>query len=199
MKKTLLLIVFSCLASCCTNTSENSDSAASGHIIDNVDASQFLGTWYEIARLDHSYERGLDNVTTHYELQDDGSLNVINKGYNRQDKRWDTAKGKAHFVETAHEDTTYLGKLTISFPNLFNSAYNIIVLDKVFYNYMLVGGENKEALWVLSRTPELTYPIKQHIVSQARKLGFATDALIYVNQNPDIPNYEAGQHVIKKR
>jgi len=64
---------------------------------------------------------------------------------------------------------------------------------------MMVSGENKKALWLLSRTPELTYPIKQHIVSQARSLGFATDELIYVNQNPDIPNYEAGQHVIKRK
>ena len=199
MKKILLLILFSCLASCCANTPENSDFAENNHIIDNVDASQFLGTWYEIARLDHSYERGLDNVTTHYELQEDGSLSVINKGYNRQDERWDTIKGKAHFVETAHEDTSYLGKLKISFPNFSNNAYNIIALDKVYYNYMMVSGENKKALWLLSRTPELTYPIKQHIVSQARSLGFATDELIYVNQNPDIPNYEAGQHVIKRK
>lgn len=199
MKKILLLILFSCLASCGASTPENSGSVEKNYIIDHVDASQFLGTWYEIARLDHGYERGLDNVTTHYELQEDGSFSVINKGYNRQDEKWDTTKGKAHFVETAHEDTSYLGKLKISFPDFSNNAYNIIALDKVYYNYMMVSGGNKKALWVLSRTPELTYPIKQHIVSLARRLGFATDTLIYVNQNPDIPNYEAGQHVIKRK
>lgn len=201
MNKPLLFILFflcSCIASCCADTPENV-AVSEMTIIDGIDASQFLGTWYEIARLDHSYERGLDNVTTHYERHKDGSLSVINKGFNRQDEEWNTTEGTANFVEAANADTTYLGKLKISFPHLSNSAYNIIALDKVYYNYMMVSGKKKETLWILSRTPELTYPIKQHLVSQARGLGFATDELIYVNQNPDIPNYEAGQHVIKKR
>lgn len=212
MNKPLLFILFflcSCVASCCTDVPENTIApesvamskriaASEVTIIDGVDASQFLGTWYEIARLNHSYERGLDNVTTHYEQNKDGSLSVTNKGYNRLGEEWNTTEGKAIFVEAANADTTYLGKLNISFPNFSNSAYNIIALDKVYYNYMMVSGGSKETLWILSRTPELTYPIKQHLVSQARGLGFATDELIYVNQNPDIPNYEAGQHVIKK-
>jgi apolipoprotein D and lipocalin family protein len=168
-------------------------------VVDEVDAEQYLGTWYEIARLDHSFERGLDNVTAHYVLQDDGSIKVTNRGYNRENKEWDTAIGKAYFLEEPHFNNTYLGKLKVSFFGPFYGAYNIIALDKVYYNYVMVCGPNKDYLWILSRTPELTYPIKQHLVSQANELGFATDKLIYVNQNPDIPNYEAGQHVIKNK
>lgn len=191
MKKTLLLTLF--LLTGCMGTPDNVK------IIDGVNAEQYLGTWYEIARLDHSFERGLDNVTAHYEKNDDGGIKVTNKGYNRKDGKWETAVGKAYFVEEPNTDKTYTGKLKVSFFGPFYGAYNIIALDKVYYNYVMVCGPNKDYLWILSRTPELTYPIKQHLVSQAKELGFATDNLIYVNQNPDIPNYEAGQHVIKKK
>lgn len=169
------------------------------NIVKGINAEQYLGTWYEIARLDHSFERGLDNVTAHYALQNDGSIKVINRGYNRDKQEWDSAEGKAYFIDAPNADKTYTGKLKVSFFGPFYGAYNIIALDKVYYNYVMVCGPNKDYLWILSRTPELTYPIKQHLVSQANELGFATDKLIYVNQNPDIPNYEAGQHVIKKK
>ncbi len=167
-------------------------------IVDGVNAEQYLGTWYEIARLDHSFERGLDNVTAHYALQNDGSIKVINRGYDRKNEKWKSAEGKAYFIDAPNADKTYTGKLKVSFFGPFYGAYNIIALDKVYYNYVMVCGPNKDYLWVLSRTPELAYPIKQELVSQAKALGFATDKLIYVNQNPDIPNYDAGQHVIKK-
>ena len=191
MKKLLLLVLL--LLNSCMGVPENVE------IVDGVKPEQYLGTWYEISRLDHSFERGLDNVTAHYEQNADGSIKVINRGYNREDKKWDEAIGKAYFIEKPNADNTYLGKLKVSFFGPFYGAYNIIALDKVYYNYVMICGPGKDYLWILSRTPELTYPIKQELVSQANALGFATDKLIYVNQNPDIPNYEAGQHVIQKK
>ena len=191
MKKLLLLVLL--LLNSCMGVPENVE------IVDGVKPEQYLGTWYEISRLDHSFERGLDNVTAHYEQNADGSIKVINRGYNREDKKWDEAVGKAYFIEKPNADNTYLGKLKVSFFGPFYGAYNIIALDKVYYNYVMICGPGKDYLWILSRTPELTYPIKQELVSQANALGFATDKLIYVNQNPDIPNYEAGQHVIQKK
>ena len=191
MKKLLLLVLL--LLNGCMGVPENVE------VVDGVNPEQYLGTWYEIARLDHSFERGLDNVTAHYEQNADGSIKVINRGYNREDKKWDEAIGKAYFIEKPNADNTYLGKLKVSFFGPFYGAYNIIALDKVYYNYVMICGPDKDYLWILSRTPELTYPIKQELVSQANALGFATDKLIYVNQNPDIPNYEAGQHVIQKK
>jgi apolipoprotein D and lipocalin family protein len=190
MKKIALLALL--LLSSCMGVPENVD------VVDGVNAEQYLGTWYEIARLDHSFERGLDNVTAQYAQNADGSIKVINRGYHREDKKWNEAIGKAYFIEKPNADKTYLGKLKVSFFGPFYGAYNIIALDKVYYNYVMICGPNKDYLWILSRTPELTYPIKQALVSQAKTLGFSTDKLIYVNQNPDIPNYEAGQHVIKK-
>lgn len=195
--KTICLLAILSLASCSALQSLGVPENVT--VIEGVDAEQYLGTWYEIARLDNRFERGLDNVTAHYELNEDGSIKVTNKGYNREEEKWNVAEGKAYFIEKPKADKTYSGKLKVSFFGPFYGAYNIIALDKKYYNYVMVCGPDKEYLWILSRTPELTYPIKQHLVSQANELGFATDDLIYVNQNPDIPNYEAGQHVIKKK
>lgn len=153
-------------------------------IINNVDANQYLGTWYEIARLDHSFERGLDNVTAHYELREDGGIKVTNKGYNIAKKEWETAEGKAYFVEAPNADKTYLGKLKVSFFGPFYGAYNIIALDKTYYKYVMICGPNKDYLWILSRTSEPTYPIKEALVAKAKELGFATDKLIFVKQAP---------------
>ncbi len=194
--KNIGLFAFLFLSSC--SAVENLGVPDNVTVIDGVNAEQYIGTWYEIARLDHSFERGLDNVTAHYEMNKDGSIKVSNKGYNRKDGLWNAAEGKAYFLEAPNVDKTYIGKLKVSFFGPFYGAYNIIALDKVHYNYAMICGPNKKYLWILSRTPELTYPIKQHLMSQANKLGFDTDNLIHVNQNPDIPNYEAGQHVIKK-
>lgn len=164
-------------------------------VVDNVDANQYLGTWYEIARLDHRFERGLDNVTANYELQKSGEIKVTNKGFNTAKKEWKEAVGKAYFIGQPYADKTYLGKLKVSFFGPFYGAYNIIALDKTLYNYVMICGPSKDYLWIMSRTPELTYPIKQHLVAKAQELGFAADNLIYVNQNPVRLEYKAGPHV----
>ena len=187
MKKWLIL-GFLLLASCM-------GVPANVTVVDNVNASQYIGTWYEIARLDHSFERGMDNVTAHYEMQKSGEIKVTNKGFNTTKKEWKEVVGKAYFIEPAHADGTLLGKLKVSFFGPFYGAYNIIALDRTLYNYVMICGPNKKYLWIMSRTPELTYPIKQELVSQAKQLGFATDDLIYVNQNPVRLDYKAGPHV----
>lgn len=188
----------SILLLCSCSTAESLGVPDNVTVIEGINAEQYLGTWYEIARLDNRFERGLDNVTAHYELNPDGSIKVTNKGYNRQEEKWNVAEGKAYFLEKPNADNEYVGKLKVSFFGPFYGAYNIIALDKIHYNYAMVCGPDNEYLWILARTPELTYPIKQHLMSQAKGLGFDTDSLVHVNQNPDIPNYEAGQHVIKK-
>jgi apolipoprotein D and lipocalin family protein len=164
-------------------------------VIESFDANQYLGTWYEIARLDHSFERGLDNVTATYSLRDDGGIKVINRGFNPNTKEWKEATGKAYFIDPANADKTNTGKLKVSFFGPFYGAYNIIELDKPYYNYVMICGPDKSYFWILSRTPQLSYPIKQHLIAQAKELGFDTDKLIYVNQSPEAVNYEAGRHV----
>lgn len=165
-------------------------------LVDKVDANQYLGTWYEIARLDHSFERGLEQVTANYSKNPDGSIKVTNRGYNTEKKEWKEAIGKAYFIEPAHADGTYLGKLKVSFFGPFYGAYNIIKLDQPYYNYVMLCGPNTDYFWILSRTPQLTYPIKQELIAKAKKLGFDTDKLIHVNQVPDTREFKAGPHVV---
>lgn len=188
MKKLfILLLTFSLFA--CQGIPENVT------VVNGVDANQYLGTWYEIARLDHSFERGLEQVTANYSKNADGSIKVINRGFNTEKQAWREAEGKAYFVESPSNDGTYAGKLKVSFLGPFYGAYNIIALDKNFYNYVMICGPNKEYLWILSRTQQLTYPIKQKLISQAKALGFATDKLIFVKQACQV-EYEPGQHVV---
>ena len=164
-------------------------------VIESFDPNQYLGTWYEIVRLDHSFERGLDNVTATYSLREDGGIKVINRGYNPQTKVWKEAEGRAYFVDPPNADGSRTGRLKVSFFGPFYGAYNIIALDKPYYNYVMLCGPDKSYFWILSRTPQLPYPIKQHLIAQAKALGFATDKLIYVNQTPEKMDYEAGRHI----
>ena len=166
-------------------------------VVDSVDASQYLGTWYEIARLDHSFERDLEKVTATYTLSKDGSMKVINRGYNPKSNEWQVAEGKAFFIDPPNADKTNTGRLKVSFFGPFYGAYNIMVLDKPYYNYVMICGPNKSYLWILARTPQLTYPIKQHLIAQAKVLGFDTEKIIHVPQSSEIINYKAGPHVNK--
>ncbi|OYZ07465.1 MAG: hypothetical protein B7Y32_02835, partial [Methylophilales bacterium 16-45-7] len=84
-------------------------------VVQSVDANQYLGSWYEIARLDHSFERGLEQVTASYSKNADGSIKVINRGYHPEKKEWKEAEGKAYFVDAPNADGTYVGKLKVSF------------------------------------------------------------------------------------
>lgn len=166
------------------------------NIVKSVNASQYLGTWYEIARLDHSFERGLTHVTATYSMREDGGIKVINRGYDQSKSQWQEAIGKAYFIDPQLPDETYTGRLKVSFFGPFYGAYNIIALDQPYYNYVMVAGPNLDYLWIMARTPQLTYPIKQELISQAKALGFATDQLIHVEQSHEIIQYDAGPHVI---
>jgi len=150
--------------------------------INRFEPGQYVGTWYEIARLDHPFEHGLEQVTATYSLRDDGGLNVVNRGYDPQKKKWQEAVGKAYFIDPPNADQTHDGKLKVSFFGPLYGAYNIIALDTKYYNYAMICGADRSYLWILSRTPQLSFPVKAQLVSQARHLGFATDKLIYVKQ-----------------
>lgn len=147
--------------------------------VDNFKLDRYLGKWYEIARLDHSFERGLSRVTAEYSLRDDGGVKVLNRGYNDEKKEWKEAEGKAYFVERPDQ-----GYLKVSFFGPFYGSYIIMELDKENYQYSLVCGPDKSYLWILSRTPELPQQIKSMLIEKASKLGFDTAKLINVNQNP---------------
>ncbi len=145
--------------------------------VKNFELEKYLGKWYEVARLDHSFERGLTNVTAQYSLRDDGGVRVVNRGFKAADGKWDQADGKAYFV-----DDPTLGMLKVSFFGPFYGAYNVIALDQQAYQWSLVAGPNRDYLWILSRKPQLEQDIYDELVAKAASLGFDTSALIVVDQ-----------------
>jgi apolipoprotein D and lipocalin family protein len=149
--------------------------------VDEFNLERYLGRWYEIARLDHSFERGLSYVTAEYSMLDDGGVKVVNRGFNKAAGKWKEATGKAYPV--ADPDT---GRLKVSFFGPFYSAYNIIALDQENYSYSLVSGPNRSYLWILSREPQMDPVLYKKLVQQASDLGFPTDDLIYVDHSREM-------------
>ncbi len=144
--------------------------------VTGFEVDRYAGKWYEIARLDHPFERGLSNVTAHYSLREDGDLRVLNRGYNESDGRWEEVEGRAKFI--AGPGT---GSLKVSFFGPFYGGYNIIELDREGYRYALVAGNDRAYLWILSRSPELEAGITTRLLQKAEGLGFAVDDLIFVS------------------
>ena len=146
--------------------------------VEDFEINRYLGTWYEIARLDHSFERGLSRVTARYSLRDDGGLKVVNRGFQADQNAWKEATGKAYFVSDPD-----VGRLKVSFFGPFYGAYNIIALDHERYQYSLVCGPNRSYLWILSRSKSMDRAILERLVGKAKSLGFATEKLIFVRQD----------------
>lgn len=144
------------------------------------EASRYLGKWYEIARLDNSFERGLSQITADYSLGTDGEIKVINRGYAIAEKQWQQAEGKAYFVEKPD-----VGYLKVSFFEPFYSAYIVVLLDEN-YQYALVTSSNKSYLWILARQPKLSAAVQKKLIQKATALGFKTDELIYVSHKPEL-------------
>lgn len=143
--------------------------------IKGFEKSRYLGKWYEIARLDHSFERGLQNVTAEYSLRGDGGIRVVNRGFSPESNAWKESVGKAYFVGDPGT-----GRLKVSFFGPFYGGYNIIELDKKNYSYALVCGPDKSYLWILAREPRLEESVKVELIQKAKTYGFSTDALIFV-------------------
>ena len=170
MKNLLLLIA--ALLSGCTGIPDGVTA------INGFEISRYMGTWYEIARLDHRFERGLNKISATYTLREDGGVNVINKGWNQADGEWEQAEGKAYFVEQPDK-----GRLKVSFFGPFYGGYNIIELDKKDYAYSMVTGPDRSYLWILSRTRQLPKATLEALIEKAKQLDFDTDKLIFVNQD----------------
>ena len=146
--------------------------------VDNFKLEKYLGKWYEIARLDHSFERGLSRVTADYSLRDDGGLRVLNRGYSAKENKWEKAEGKAYFVKNSDQ-----GYLKVSFFGPFYGSYIVFELDHENYEYSLVCGPDKSYLWILARSPEIKEAIKNILIAKASALGFDTGKLIFVDHD----------------
>lgn len=145
--------------------------------VEDFDVNRYLGTWYEIARLDHRFETGLDHVTAQYSLRDDGGVNVVNKGFSPLKQRWRQSNGKAYFL-----DAPQRASLKVSFFGPFYGGYHVIELDPQ-YGYALVSGPNRDYLWILARGKTLPQATRDHLVDTARRQGFPVERLIWVDQS----------------
>jgi len=169
MKK-LFLVSFSLLLTACLGM------PATVTPVGGFEVQRYLGKWYEIARLDHSFERGLVRVTAEYALRDDGGISVLNRGYSPADGEWKQAEGKAYPAGDAR-----LGYLKVSFFGPFYGSYVVFELDPQ-YRYAFVSGPNLSYLWLLSRTPTVEPEIIERFVDEARRRGFDTEELVFVEQ-----------------
>jgi len=146
--------------------------------VDNFKLEKYLGKWYEIARLDNRFERGLNRITAEYRLRDDGGVRVLNRGYSATENKWQEAEGKAYFVKEPDQ-----GYLKVSFFGPFYGSYIVFDLDRENYQYALVCGPDKSYLWILSRTPEMKPDLKDKLIAKAAALGFDTNKLIFVDHH----------------
>jgi len=144
----------------------------------NFKLEKYLGEWHEIARLDHSFERGLTRVTANYSLRDDGGVRVLNRGYSEKEKKWEETEGKAYFVQGTDQ-----GYFKVSFFGPFYGSYIVFELDHENYQYSLVCGPDKSYLWILARNPEINKDLKDTLLAKAAKLGFETSKLIFVDHH----------------
>ena len=145
--------------------------------VTGFDIERYLGRWHEIARLDHAFERGMSDVSADYERQEDGSIKVINRGYDTRRQTWKQAIGRALFIG---EPTR--GSLKVSFFGPFYGGYHVIALDQPDYRWSLVAGPDRDYLWILAREKTLPEAIRRQLVDQAGAQGFATERLIWVDQ-----------------
>ena len=148
-------------------------SARSSHdipVVTDFDATRYLGTWHEIARLPKSYERGLEYVTATYAMDGD-TLRITNRGFREGKENISTAVG--HFAGPVNE-----GAFRISFFRPFYGDYRIIWLSSG-YDLALVTSNDRSSLWILARTASLAPEKREALVEQAARWGFDVSQLEY--------------------
>jgi Bacterial lipocalin len=165
MKKKLIILLVMTTATALAQTLDKK-------AVDNLDLNKYAGKWYEIARFDHRFERGLADVTAEYELLPDGYIKVTNVGY--RDGVRSVSYGKAR-----RRDDTQAGRLEVSFFLWFYSDYNVLKIDDEYEN-VLVGSSSDKYLWILSRNPNPDRKVVRKLVEEARRRGYDTEKLIWI-------------------
>jgi apolipoprotein D and lipocalin family protein len=147
----------------------------------DFEPQRYLGKWYEIARLDHRFERRLSNVSAMYREKQNGRIAVVNRGFNADSGQWEEIEGTAYFIQDES-----VGSLKVSFFGPFYGGYHIIALDREGYRYAMVAGPRRSYLWILSRNKTLASEILDELLAKAALWGFDTENLIFVDQSrPD--------------
>lgn len=146
------------------------------------DIGRYEGRWYELARLDHSFERGMTDVSATYMRQPDGSVKVLNRGFDPATGRWKEVSGKARF-----NGAPDVASLKVSFFGPFYGGYHVAALDPD-YRWALVLGPDTGYCWILARDKRIADNDMKRILARAQALGVDTDALIWVTQNRTMPS-----------
>lgn len=172
MTRLLLIVLLTLLAlTGCTGKPDNIKP------VDNFQSDKYLGKWYEIARIDHRFEKGLSKVSAEYSLKDGGGIKVLNRGYSAKDNKWSESVGKAYFVGSDNQ-----AYLKVSFFGPFYGSYIVFELDQENYQYALVSGPDKSYFWLLSRTPTMNPELQKSLIDKAVSLGFDRTKIILVEQ-----------------
>ena len=163
---------------CCINNSSPDKKMVNNNPVKNFELARYLGTWYEIARFPHSFEKDLCGVTATYSLRNDGKIRVVNSGYKDSlNGKFKTIEGKAKTTDNAGN-----GHLKVSFFLFFYADYYILELDTTNYEYALVGSSSPKYLWILCRNPEMPEETYLKLVDLAKERGYAIQNLIRVEQ-----------------
>lgn len=149
--------------------------------VESFDLSQYLGTWYEVARFDFRFEKNLNNTMAQYSIDDKGKVIVVNSGYNYVKEEWTSVEGKAKFRGEEN-----IAALKVSFFGPFYSGYNVIALDEK-YQYALMAGKDLKYLCILSIEKTIPNSIKEAYLKIAEEVGYDTSDLIWVEHNKKSP------------
>ena len=169
----LLILSFLFSLSCTKTNSQMIDKTT----VKELDLNRYLGTWYEIARFPHSFEKNLVGVTATYSLLDDGKIKVLNQGYkNTLDGELSVAEGKAKILNKLEP-----AKLKVSFFWIFYADYFVLELDGN-YQYVMIGSSSPKYFWILSRTPQMDSATYEMLLEKARKRGYNLKKLYKVPQ-----------------
>lgn len=170
IKAVFIALCFS-LAGCSTSPPQGVE------VVKQYDLQRYLGTWYEIARLDHSFEKGMTHTSANYVLNPDGSIQVLNRGYDTKKKEWRETIGKALPLINAN-----IPSLKVSFFGPFYGGYHVFALDEN-YRWALIVGSDLDYFWILARDKNISPELKAELVTRAKNIGIATDQLIWVDQS----------------
>ena len=169
ISKSLILICIMFLFTACSSKNPPLQT------VEKVDLERYLGTWYEIARYEHFFEKDCKNVSANYSMMDEETIKVINRCTKITTNEKKEAMGRAYAIDETNS------KLKVSFFRPFYGDYWVLILDKN-YDYVVVGTPNREYLWILSRTSNLDEKIKNEILQKLPALGFETSKLIWTIQ-----------------
>jgi len=176
MRPILFSLLLLALAGCAGSGEQDAPPSTAGQ----VDLQRYQGTWYELARLPMFFQRHCVASEANYRLQDDGSVAVTNRCRTGEGE-WQEARGEATAQQPGRTDKLWVrfdNWFSKLFPGLSKGDYWVLYLD-ADYSVALVGHPNREYLWLLSRTEQVSTEVRERLLAEARERGYATDELIW--------------------